>query len=217
MKSGSYRILLADDHMLFRKGLRMILERRPDLEVVGEAGDGLEVLQLLKEVIPEIVILDISMPKLRGIEAIREMKSLYPGIKSLILTMYKDEEYLRQGISSGAQGYLLKEDADTDLLSAIETIQRGGIYLSPRFSGESKEGWIGLLRNKGNHSFPESLTTREKEVLKLIAEGKTGKEIAELLFISFRTVERHRANMMEKLKVNKTADLVRYAVQNGYV
>ncbi len=217
MISHSYRIILADDHMLFRKGLRMILEKRPDLEVVGEAGDGLEVLELLNRVTPQLVILDISMPNLRGIEAIREIRTLCPEAKSLVLTMHKDKEYLRQSISAGAAGYLLKEDADTDLLTAIETIQQGRIYLSPRFSVESNEDWVELFQYDRNLSFSGSLTTREKEVLKLISEGKTGKEIADLLFISFRTVERHRANIMEKLNLNKTADLVRYAIQNGYV
>lgn len=212
-----YRIVVADDHNMFRQGLKRILSEMADLEVVGEVGDGLELLKRLNELTPHMVILDISMPNLRGIEAIREIKTIRPDAKILILTMHKDKEYLYQAISSGANGYLLKEDADTELFSAIETIRRGRIYLSPFLSEESKEDWAEIARGKRDLPFAESLTTREKQVLKLIAEGKSSKEIADLLFISVRTVERHRANIMEKLNLKKTADLVKYAIQKGYI
>lgn len=212
-----YRIVVADDHNMFRQGLKRILSEMADLEVVGEVGDGLELLKRLNELTPHMVILDISMPNLRGIEAIREIKTIRPDAKILILTMHKDKEYLYQAISSGANGYLLKEDADTELFSAIETIRRGRIYLSPFLSEESKEDWAEIARGKRDLPFAESLTTREKQVLKLIAEGKSSKEIADLLFISVRTVERHRANIMEKLNLKKTADLVKYAIKKGYI
>ena len=212
-----FQIILADDHVLFRKGLKRILRERSDLEVVGEAGDGLELLTLLKRLTPHMVVLDISMPNLRGIEAIHEIKMIHPDVKVLILTMHKDKEYLHHSISAGAQGYLLKEDADEELFSAIETIQRGRIYISPFLSEESREDWAKVVRGKWNLPFTESLTSREREVLKLIAEGKSNKEIGSLLFISFRTVERHRANIMVKLNVKKTADLVKYALQKGYL
>jgi len=212
-----YRIVVADDHNMFRQGLKRILSEMADLEVVGEVGDGLELLKRLNELTPHMVILDISMPNLRGIEAIREIKTIRPDAKILILTMHKDKGYLYQAISSGANGYLLKEDADTELFSAIETIRRGRIYLSPFLSEESKEDWAEIARGKRDLPFAESLTTREKQVLKLIAEGKSSKEIADLLFISVRTVERHRANIMEKLNLKKTADLVKYAIQKGYI
>jgi len=214
---GPYHIVLADDHVILRQGLKRILGEATDLEVVGEAGDGLELLTLVNRLIPHMVILDISMPKLRGIEAIREIKMVHPDMKVLILTMHKDKEYLYQAISAGADGYLLKENTDTELFSAIETIRQGRVYVSPFLSEESKEDWLQIVRGKQNLPFAESLTTREKEVLKLIAEGKSSKEIGDLLFISARTVERHRANIMDKLNLKKTADLVKYAIQKGYV
>jgi DNA-binding NarL/FixJ family response regulator len=216
-KVDRYRIVLADDHLMLRQGLKRILAERKELEVIGEANCGLELLKLLKSVIPDMVILDISMPGLRGLEAIREIKGIHPGVKVLILTMHKDKEYLHQAIAVGAQGYLLKEDADTELFTAIKMIRQGKLYLSPYFSKDLPEDWAQTLRGKRTKPFEESLTIREKEVLKLIAEGKTAKEIADLLFISVRTVDRHRANIMDKLQIHKTADLVKYAIQKGYI
>jgi DNA-binding NarL/FixJ family response regulator len=212
-----YHILLADDHVLLRQGLKNIIEKMADLKIVGEVGDGLELLQLLKKLTPHLIILDISMPHLRGLEAIREIKAIHPAVKVLMLTMHKDREYLHEAISAGAQGYLLKEDADTELFSAIQAIRQGKLYLSPFFSRVLNEDWVQNLRGKQTLPLDEPLTTREREILKLIAEGKSNKEIADLLFISPRTVERHRANIMEKLNLKKTADLVRYALKKEYV
>lgn len=214
---NSYHIILADDHVLLRQGLKRILEKMPDLEIVGEAGNGLELLNLLNKLAPQMIILDISMPNLRGIEAIHDIKIIHSQVKILMLTMHKEREYLYQAICAGAHGYLLKEDADKQLFMAIETIRRGKIYLSPFFSGELTEDWAQTWQRKGTRPSEESLTNREREVLKLIAEGKSSKETAELLYISVRTVEHHRANMMVKLGLKKTADLVKYALQNGYV
>jgi DNA-binding NarL/FixJ family response regulator len=213
----TYRITLADDHVLLRQGLKRIIEERSDLEVIGEAGCGLELLKILREVTPDMVILDISMPNLRGIEAIHEIKLTCPGTKILILTMHKERDYLYQAISAGAEGYLLKEDADKELFSAIDTIRRGRTYISPFLSEEPMQDWIQLVRRKKDLSSADSLTLREREILKLIAEGKSSKEIADLLYISARTVERHRANLMDKLNLRKTADLVKYALQKGYL
>lgn len=213
-----YRIVLADDHALLRQGLRKILEGLGDLQVVGEASDGLELLAILKEVISDMIILDISMPNLRGIEAIREIKAAHSDVKILVLTMHKEREYLYQAISAGAHGYLLKEDADTELSSAIETIRRRKMYVSPLLAKELADGWAQRCRGKTTLPFElEQLTTRERQILKLIGDGKTSREIGDLLFISFRTVERHRANLMGKLKMKKIADLVKYAIQKGYV
>jgi len=210
--------VLADDHILVRQGLKRILGGMADLEVIGEAGDGLQLLKLLEKIAPHMILLDISMPNLRGIEAIRAIKTLHPEAKILILTMHKDKEYLYQAISAGANGYLLKEDADTELTTAIDTIRRGKIYISPLLSGDLTDDWAQTYRGKSKLPYePDNLTTREREVLKMIAEGKSSKEIADLLFISVRTVERHRANLMEKLNLKKTADLVKYAIQKGYV
>ncbi len=213
----TYRIILADDHAMVRHGLRRIIEEMPDLEIIGEAPCGLELLSLLSHLTPDMVILDISMPNLRGIETTSELKAIHPNVKVLILTMHKNKEYLRQAISAGADGYLLKEDADAELISAIETIRRGKIYTSPLLSQELTEDWVQFSRGKGKiPSERDPLTTREKEVLKLISEGKLNREIADLFFISVRTVERHRANIMIKLNVKKTADLVKYAIEKGY-
>ncbi|MGA1869591.1 MAG: response regulator [bacterium] len=214
---SSYRILLADDHVMFRKGIKNILERFTDLEVVGEADDGLKLLRLIQEVTPDMVILDISMPNLRGLEATREIKMIMPKVKVLILTMHKDKEYVYSAISAGAEGYLLKEDADTELFAAIKKIRQEEYYISPLLSGEVTNELIKIYHRGQLTSQSDPLTTREREVLKLIAEGKSNKEIADLLFISIRTVEHHRANIMKKLNIKQTASLVRYAIHKGYI
>jgi DNA-binding NarL/FixJ family response regulator len=192
--------------MLFRQGLRKLIEEASDLEVVGEAGDGQELLALLNPVAPDMVILDISMPKLRGVDAIPDIKQKHPAVKVLILSMHK--EYLHQALSAGADGYLLKEDADQDLFYAVECIRQGRAYLSPRLTEQ-------LVSETAAPC--EFLTAREREVLKLIAQGKSSKEVGDLLFISPRTVERHRANIMEKLDMHNTADIIKYAIQKGLV
>lgn len=213
-----YRIVLADDHALLRQGLRKIISARAGLSVVGEAGDGAGLLSLVKKMRPDMAILDISMPILRGIEATTEIKNCLPGVKALILTMHKDVEFLNQAFSAGADGYLLKENADSDLFSAIEKIRQGKRYVSPELMEMVTDGWAlthrGIRRPPGE---PYPLTAREREVLKMMAEGRTSKEIADLLFISSRTVEHHRANIMAKLRMKRTTDLVRYALQKGYV
>ena len=213
---GSYRIVLADDHVLFRRGMRKLIQEMPGMEVVGEANDGLELLELLKNLIPDLVVLDISMPNLRGIEAAREIRTLYPQTKVLILTMHKNKEYLYHAITAGAHGYLLKEDSDEELFSAIETLRKGATYITRRLAGAMAEDLSRVLLGK-DQILSEPLTTREREVLKLIAEGKTNAEVADLLGISTRTVENHRSNMMKKLCLKNTADLVRYALQKGLV
>ena len=210
-----YRIVLADDHALFRQGLKSLIVVIADLEVVGEASDGLELLNLLKSKssAPELVILDISMPNLRGIEAIPEIRNIHPDVKILIVTMHRDQEYLYQALAAGADGYFLKQDADSELFAAIEKIRKGRIYVSPHLSEKPDISWERIRKGLGK----SSLTAREKEVLKLIAEGRANKQIADALFVSVHTVERHRANMMQKLNLKKTADLVRYAIQKGYI
>jgi DNA-binding NarL/FixJ family response regulator len=213
---GRYRIVLADDHVLLRQGLKRILEKMANLEIVGEAGDGLQLLNLMHKLTAHMIILDISMPNLRGIEAIHEIKAIHPGMKILVLTMHKDKEYLHQAISAGADGYLLKEDADTELFSAIETVREGKIFVSPHLSEDLVDEWAKIRRGESKPvSKSERLTTRENEILKLIAEGKSNKEIADLLFISVRTVEHHRASIMNKLNLKKTAELVKYAIEKG--
>jgi DNA-binding NarL/FixJ family response regulator len=212
---NAYGIVLADDHVMLRNGIKMIIEESDDMGVVAETGDGLELLNLLKNINPHMIILDISMPNLRGIEATHEIKMVYPEIKILILTMHKKKEYLYHALTAGADGYLLKEDTGKELLTAITKIRRGGIYLSPILSEELTDELIGFYRN-GRKPLDDPLTVREKEILKLIAEEKSSKDIANLLFISVRTVGHHRASIMKKLNINKIAGLVKYAIQKGY-
>lgn len=213
-----YRIVLADDHVMVRQGLRKIIEAEADLEVIGEAGDGLALVRLLKRLHPELVILDISMPHLRGIEAIHEVKAIQPDLKVLILTMHGELELLNAAISAGANGYVLKEEADTRLFAAIGKIRQGELYVSAKLSDKLTSDWARACRTAGSPPAEgERLTTREREVLKLTGEGNSSKEIADLLCISTRTVEHHRAHIMTKLKLRKTADVVRYALQKGYL
>ena len=212
-----YRVILADDHILVRRGLRRILEENSELQIMSDVGDGLELLSVLNKMAPNMIILDLSMPSLRGIEAIPEIRRVRPDVKILILTMHKEEEYLYQAISAGADGYLLKEDAEKELFSAIESIRHGKIYISPGLAEESLQNWARLRRGQENLQSEEYLTVREREILKLIAEGKSNREIGDMLCISVRTVERHRANMMTKLKIRKTAELVQYALRKHYV
>jgi DNA-binding NarL/FixJ family response regulator len=213
-----YSIVLADDHALVRQGLRRILEGTEDLEVVGEVNDGLELLQLLTRLTPQMVILDIFMPNLRGIEAITEIKTMYPEVKVLILTMHRDKEYLYLALSAGAKGYLLKEDAPKELFAAIAKVRQDKTYISPYFSDKVVDDLVQIGKRDAKVIFEaDPLTPREREVLKLIAEGKSSKEIAALLFISVFTVNNHRASIMEKLNLNKATDLVKYAIRKGYV
>lgn len=218
MATATYTIVLADDHVLVRHGLRRIIEERADLKVIGEANDGLELLRLLKDLTPDLVILDIFMPNLRGIEAIHEIKMIRPDAKVLILTMHKDKEYLYLALSSGAKGYLLKEDAAKELFSAIERIRQDRTYISPYFSEGVVDDLVQIGKADARAVFEiDPLTPREREILKLIAEGKSSKEIATVLFISVFTVNNHRASIMEKLNSKKVTDLVKYAIRKGYV
>ncbi len=213
-----YRIVLADDHVLFRQGLRRIVEKKGGMEVVGEAGDGLQLLEVLKGLSPDMVVVDISMPRLRGIEAVREISVLYPAVKVLVLTMHRSTAYLRQAMSAGAHGYMLKEDADDELFRAVESIRQGKVYVSPRLSEDVMDEWSRSQRADVPPSVEvDPLTPRERQVLKLIAEGKTSKQVADLLFISVRTAEHHRTNIMDKLKLRSAADIVQYAIKKGYL
>jgi two-component system, NarL family, response regulator NreC len=205
-------IVLADDHVMFRQGVKRIIEETPGLAVVGEANDGLELLRLLQAQEPELVVLDISMPHLRGLEATREIKKLYPLVKVIFLTMHRTKEFLHQALEAGADGFLLKEDADFELLRAIQTVRGGKKFISPLLATEMADL---ALRDKPADTDP--LTPREKTIVKLLAEGKTPKEIADLLYISVFTVRRHRDNIMRKLNIRKLADLIRYALSRGII
>jgi DNA-binding NarL/FixJ family response regulator len=206
----AYTIVLADDHAMLREGIRRIIERIEDARITGEANDGLELLELLKKSSPNLVILDISMPNLRGLEAIREIKKTYPKVRILVLTMHKKKEFLRQALRDGADGFLLKEDAGSELIRAVQTVRNGRKYLSPLLANV-----LTSLAVEGEQ--PEVLTLRERGVLKLLAEGKKTQEIADALYISPHTVRRHRANIMEKLNSKNLADLVKYAISQNYI
>ena len=206
----AYTIILADDHPMFREGIRKIIERIEGALITGEANDGLELLELLKKSSPNLVILDISMPNLRGLEAIREIKKTYPQVKVLVLTMHKKKEFLRQALRDGADGFLLKEDAGSELIRAVQTVRTGGKYLSPLLASVLTS--LAVEQEK-----TEVLTMREREVLKLLAEGNRTKEIAAALYISPHTVRRHRSNIMEKLNIQNLADLVKYAISQSYI
>jgi DNA-binding NarL/FixJ family response regulator len=206
----AYTIVLADDHAMLREGIRKIIERIKDVQISGEVNDGLELLELLKKSSPNLVILDISMPNLRGLEAIREIKKTYPQVKVLVLTMHKKKEFLRQALRDGADGFLLKEDAGSELIRAVQTVRNGGKYLSPLLSSV-------LTSLAVEEEKTEVLTMRERAVLKLLAEGKRTQEIAAALYISPHTVRRHRSNIMEKLNIKNLADLVKYAISQSYI
>ncbi len=212
----TYDVILVDDHLMFRLGMKKILEASEDINVVGEASDGQELLSLLNQISPQMVILDISMPKISGIEATREIKVTHPHLKVLIMTMHNKIEYLQHAMSVGAEGYVLKQDAGTELFAAIDSIRSGGVYISPSFSLQLKDEFIKGCRGEVTPGI-DPLTARQREVVTLIAEGKTGKEIASILFISSRTVEKHRSQIMGKLQLESTADIVKYAINKKYI
>jgi DNA-binding NarL/FixJ family response regulator len=207
---SSYSIVLADDHVMFREGIRKIIERIEKTVIIGEVNDGLELLDLLKKSCPNLVILDISMPNLRGLEAIREIKKHYPQVQILVLTMHRKKEFIRQALTDGADGFLLKEDPSGELIRAVQTLKTGEKYLSRLISDDLIRLTLELDQN-------DTLTSREREVLILLAEGKKTQEIANALFISVNTVRRHRYNIMEKLNINNLADLVKYAISQNYI
>ena len=212
-----YRIVIADDHVLFRQGLSRILQEMDGIEVVGEAGDGRELIGILGRVATDMVILDITMPDLDGIEAIPEIKAVNPDIKVLMLTMHRDIDFVQRAMAAGADGYLLKEEADQDVSSAIEKIRQGAPFLSDLLAEGVTRKWVQICREARHPTAGNSLSQREKEVLKLIAEGKSNKEIASILFISVHTAVRHRANIMSKMKLKNTAEIVKYAIEKGYL
>jgi len=211
------QIVLADDHLLIRRGLRKIIDGQPGLTVIGDVGDGLELLNLLEDGCPDLILLDISMPNIRGIEAIAQIKKLCPAIKILMLTMHSSKELLVNAMQAGADGYALKEDSDVELLLAIQQCMAGERYLAPSLAKELSDRELVSLTCPPVRIAPEQLTVREKQVLTLVAEGHKSKDVAKLLSISIRTVEHHRANIMKKTEIRSTADLIKYAIQKGFI
>ncbi|MGR9073458.1 MAG: response regulator [Gammaproteobacteria bacterium] len=211
-------ICLAEDHTIFREGVKALLFENPNYFVISEARDGIELLKCLVRDNPDIVILDLSMPRLNGLDAIKEIKKRRPNTKVLILTVHAIEEYIDMALRSGANGYLLKDASLNELYVAIEAILSGESYLSPKISNKVIKGFLGIDQNGHRTDIPEiNLTVRERELLKLIAEGYRNKEIAEFLVISIKTVEKHRSNLMRKLDIHNTASLTAFAIEKGFI
>ena len=206
------KVLIADDHGIVRSGIRLLLERQPDIEVIGEAGDGAEARDLAVRERPDLAILDVKMPKLTGLQATREIREQAPEVAVLILSMHDDERYLFGALKAGASGYVLKTQADTDLLAAIRAVERDEPFLTP----EAQRALIKDVLDRGGQAQAE-LTPREEEIVKLVAEAHTTKQIAEVLHLSEKTVENHRANAMRKLGMRDRVELVRYAIRRGLI
>lgn len=211
------RILLADDHTVMRSGLRALLERQPDLKVVGEAGDGREAVDLAERQLPNVAVIDIAMPKLNGIDAAQQIVAKHPEIAIVILSMHSDEGYVLRSLTAGARGYLLKDSAEGELISAIHAVYEGKAFFSPAISRMLAEDYLRQAQKRGVQDSYQLLTMREREVLQLLAEGKSNKEVATLLRLSPYTVETHRANILQKLGLRGLPELILYAVRKGIV
>lgn len=211
------RVLLAEDHTIVRKGLRSLLDAERDTEVVGEAEDGRKAIQLVEKLCPDVVLMDISMPGLNGLEATRQITKRFPEVKVLILTVHSDEEYIRQVLSAGASGYLVKQAAPSELASAIRAAYQGDFFPSPSISRELIEDYTRQAEAMSENDSLLALTDREREVLQLIAEGHSNRQIAEILHISVKTVETHRAHLTDKLGIRSAAELTKYALRKGVI
>jgi two-component system response regulator NreC len=211
------RVFLVDDHTVVRQGLRRILESDEEIEIVGEAGDGRTAIDLVQKLRPHVVVMDVAMPELNGIEATRQILKRVEGAKVLVLSMHGDDVYVRQALKAGARGYLLKDSEDLDLIKAVKAIRAGGSFFSPPVSKVVLSGYLGDKADGDAEDGVARLTDREREVLQLIAEGKTNKEVAHALSVSVNTVETHRKHIMEKLDLHNTAELVRFAIRTKIV
>ena len=211
------RVLLADDHTVMRAGLRLLLERQPDMVVVAEAEDGRQTVELADAHTPEVVVLDIAMPNLNGIEAARQIVSKHPKASVVILSMHSDESYVLRALKAGARAYLLKDSAESDLIRAIRAVRDGKSFFSPAVSKLLLEDYVRQIQERGEEDTYELLTTREREILQLLAEGKSNKDVANFLNLSLYTVETHRAHILQKLGLHTVPDLILYAVRKGII
>lgn len=211
------RILIADDHGIVRKGLRLQLEQHSEFEVVGEATEGREAVRMAEEFLPDVVIMDIAMPNLNGIQATTQLVKKNPQIGVIILSMYSDETYLMRTLAAGAKGYLLKDSADVDLHRAVQVVAEGKPFFSPAIADTLLEDYMRQLQQRGLQDSYDLLTEREKEILQLLAEGKSNKDVAAILNLSTNTVETHRTRIMQKLDLHSTAEIVLYAVRKGII
>ena len=211
------RILLADDHTVMRRGLRLLLESRPEFAVVAEASDGHQAVASAEETQPEVVVLDVAMPNLSGIEAAQRINAVMPHTAIVMLSMHSDEGYVLRALKAGAKGYLLKDSAEADLIEAIKAVHAGKTYFSPEITRMLMEDYVREIQNRGVEDSYDLLTPREREILQLLAELKSNKEIAQRLNLSPYTVETHRRNLQEKLNLHSFAELVLYAVRKGVI
>ena len=214
---GKTRILIADDHGIVRKGLRLQLEQHEEFEVVGEATDGREAVRIAEELALDVVIMDIGMPNLNGIDATAQMVKRDPQLKVIILSMHSDESYLTRALTAGVKGYLLKETADVDLYRAVQVVAQGKVFFSPTIANTLLEDYMRQLQQRGLQDSYDLLTDREKEILQLLAEGRSNKEVATILNLSTYTVETHRSHVMQKLNLHSSAEIVLYAVRKKII
>ena len=216
MKSP-YEIVIAEDHTILRQGLRVLLSTNPDFKVVGEAEDGRAAVKSVETLSPDLLLIDLSMPKMTGMEAIAEIKKSSPDTRVVVLTVHKDEEYVLSALRAGADGYVLKDAGHEELVTAVKNVLAGKRYLSPDISEKVIEGYLEGRRPSKDRTPWDTLTNREREILKLIAEGYKNREIAEQLFISLKTAEKHRSNLMKKLDLHNTATLTAFAMEKGII
>ena len=210
-------VVIAEDHQLFREGLRAMLAGREDLEVVAEADDGLEAIRCIRKKTPDLLLLDLSMPRLSGISVIKDVRGQFPDLKILVLTIHESDQYVLETFKAGVNGYCIKDSSRDELLIAIDSVLAGKTYISPGIADEVMQGYLSGRKSMKEKSDWETITHREREVLKLLAEGYMNKEIGELLNISVKTVEKHRANIMNKLDLHNAAALTAYAIEKGLV
>jgi DNA-binding NarL/FixJ family response regulator len=215
--SPRYRIVIAEDHTILREGLRALLSSNPDFEIVGEAQDGREAIRCVEKLKPHLILTDLSMPRMNGMDAIREIRRKSPETKILVLTVHKTEEYILATLQAGADGYLLKDSTHAELLAAVRHVLSGKHYISPGISDKVLDGYLEGRKSLKIRTSWETLTQREREILKLIAEGYKNKQIADDLCISVKTVEKHRANLMEKLNLHNVQALTTFAIEKGLV
>ena len=217
METKRIRILLADDHNILRRGLRLLLERQPGFEVVGEAADGRQAVERAEATRPDIVVMDIAMPRLSGIDAAQQIRASLPQAAIIILSMHSDEGYVLQALKAGARGYILKDSAENDLIETIKAVSEGKAFFSPEISRILVEDYVREMQKRGAEDSYELLTAREREILHLLAEGKSNKDIATSLNLSLYTVETHRRNLQDKLNLHSIAELILYAVRKGII
>jgi DNA-binding NarL/FixJ family response regulator len=217
MIGGKTKIVIVEDHKLFREGLKSLLSDKADLEVIGEAGDGLEAIRTVKKCRPDLLLLDLSMPKMNGISVMKEIKNQFPEIKIMALTIHESDQYVLEAFEAGADGYCLKDAGRSELMVAVDSVLQGKRYISPSISENVLEGYMtGRKKLKPKTSW-DTITQREREVLKLLGEGYQNKEISDMLHISVKTVEKHRANIMNKLDLHNAAALTAFAIEHGLV